>query len=215
MRLKKKTGIILALDIMERDKALEIAENMGKYVDAIKAGYPLILNSSINMIRELSNYGTVIADFKIADIPYVSGLISELAFRNGAGGVIVHGFAGKDAVEACIEKAGKYNGDVFVVTELSSEGGERFMADHSEEIVMMAEETGATGIIAPATRPERIREFRSLSDRLKILCPGVGVQGGRIREVFGAGADFVIVGRSIYQSDNPEEALNQLIREMD
>ncbi len=213
MRLKKKTGIILALDVMDKEKALEIAEELGGKVDAIKVGYPLVLASSIEIMEELSERGNVIADFKIADIPYISGIIAEQAFKNGAGGVIVHGFVGKDTVKACVDKAMEYDGEVYVVTELSSVGGKTFMAKHSEEIVEMAEETGARGIVAPATRPERIMSLRKLTN-LKILCPGVGAQGGRIGDVFRAGADFIIVGRSIYSSENPEESLMNLIREI-
>ena len=215
MKIERKNGIIVALDVMEKKKALEIAEKVGHLTDAIKVGYPLVLNTSMDVLNQLSDFGNIIADFKIADIPYVSEIISKKAFESGADGVIIHGFTGSDVIEACVRVAERYDGDVFVVTELSSAGGQEFMAKHSVEIVRLAEKSGADGIVAPATRPDRIREFRRISKKLKILCPGVGAQGGIIKDVFDAGGDFAIVGRSIYQAEEPDEALKQLIRELD
>ena len=36
-----------------------------------------------------------------------------------------------------------------------------------------------------------------------IISPGVGMQGGSAGDTIRAGAEYVIVGRSIYQSDDP------------
>ena len=41
-----------------------------------------------------------------------------------------------------------------------------------------------------------------VGDRL-ILTPGVGAQGGSASAAIEAGADYVIVGRAIYESDDP------------
>jgi orotidine-5'-phosphate decarboxylase len=78
-----------------------------------------------------------------------------------------------------------------------------FTAQHAEEMARMGCENGAVGFIAPATRPDRIKLIRSIvGDRL-ILTPGVGAQGGSASAAIEAGADYVIVGRSIYEADDP------------
>ncbi|HID42255.1 MAG TPA: orotidine-5'-phosphate decarboxylase [Archaeoglobaceae archaeon] len=211
----KKNRLILALDVTERVGAKKLVKLLSDYLDAVKINYPLALSASAKIIGEIAEFNPVIADFKIADIPYTSSLIAEIAFKAGASGVIVHGFAGSDTVRAVVKVAEKYRGDVYLVSELSSEGGIEFLNPVSDKIVKMAEETGCTGIVAPATRPERIAHFRKISKKLTIISPGVGAQGGNLEDVFKAGADYVIVGRSVYGSQNPEVVVKEYVNRIE
>ena len=206
--------LILALDVTDGKRAVKIAKETSEHISAIKVNYPLVLSTGIEIVKKLSDLKPVIADFKIADIPYTSSLIAEIAFTHGARGVIVHGLAGSDTVKAVKEVADRYGGDVYLVTELSSKGGEEFMRDCSDRIVEMAVEMNVAGLIAPATRPERVAEIKKAAKRLRVICPGVLTQGGSIEDVLKAGADGIIVGRAIYNSPTPgEEAMriNELI----
>ena len=197
----KNPGIVLALDEDNEEIIKVKVKKILRYIEAIKVGYPLVLSMGMKVIKKLSSYKPVIADFKIADVPHIASKLAEAAFEWGASAVISHGFTGSDSVKAVLEVASKYDGEVYVVTELSSPGGREFMAGVSEEIAEMAKKIGCHGIIAPATRPERIKRFREIVGNLKIFSPGVGVQGGNARETIEAGADFLIVGRSIYEGD--------------
>ncbi|MEW6070362.1 MAG: orotidine-5'-phosphate decarboxylase, partial [Candidatus Thermoplasmatota archaeon] len=175
--MKKESRLILALDETESNKALEIAKNLSKLVDAIKIGYPLVLSAGIDVIKEISKFAYVLCDFKLADIPNTNLLIMKQAFDRGAGGIILHGFVGSDSVKACIEEASLRKKDVFVVTEMSHEGALEYLKPISNELAKKAVELGATGIIAPGNRPDRVRELRNIVGSLLILCPGIGVQG--------------------------------------
>ncbi|MEM3445642.1 MAG: orotidine-5'-phosphate decarboxylase [Thermoplasmata archaeon] len=215
--LPKKKGLILALDLTDKEKALGVAESVRNYVDGIKVNYPLVLSCGIGVVREIAPMKYVLCDFKIADIPNTSRLIARIAFENGASGVIVHAFAGRDSLEAVKEIADRFGGDVFVVVEMSHPGGAEFTARHAEEFARMSKEAGARGIIAPATRPDRIEKLRKiLGEDMLILSPGVGAQGGDPAEAIRAGADYLIVGRSIYEAAEPgkeAERLSNLILE--
>ncbi|WIM42058.1 orotidine-5'-phosphate decarboxylase [Methanosarcina mazei] len=213
--MERNTCMILALDVTEREEALKIAENVREFVDAIKVGYPLILATGLDIIRELARFAPVIADFKVADIPNTNHLICEQVFKAGADAVIVQGFTGRDSLDACIEVASKYGKDVFVVSEMSHPGGAEFLQSAAEAIAKMAVEAGAFGLVAPATRPERVKEIRKIiGDRLTIISPGVGAQGGKASDVISAGADWVIVGRSIYKAESPKEAACEIAEEI-
>lgn len=213
--MERNTCMILALDVTEREEALKIAENVREFVDAIKVGYPLILATGLDIIRELARFAPVIADFKVADIPNTNRLICEQVFKAGADAVIVQGFTGRDSLDACIEVASKYGKDVFVVSEMSHPGGAEFLQSVAEAIAKMAVEAGAFGLVAPATRPERVKEIRKIiGDRLTIISPGVGAQGGKASDVISAGADWVIVGRSIYKAESPKEAACEIAEEI-
>jgi orotidine-5'-phosphate decarboxylase len=80
----------------------------------------------------------------------------------------------------------------------------------------MAAEAGAFGLVAPATRPERVKKIRNIiGDELAIISPGVGAQGGKASDVITAGADWVIVGRSIYNAESPKEVACEVAEEIE
>ena len=210
MRLAHR--LIVALDVTEADRARSIAKAVREEVDGIKVNWPLVLTAGLGLVREFSERSYVLADFKIADIPNTNRLIVEQAVRAGASGVICHGFAGEDSVRACVEAAG--GADVFVVTELSHPGGQEYTAKFAEEFARLAVRSGAAGIIAPATRPDRVRVLRTIVGPRLILAPGVGAQGGKASEAIAAGADAVIVGRAIYEAKDPARAARDLAQEI-
>jgi len=198
--------VILALDVTDCGRALEIVSQASPYIAFVKIGWPIVLACGPEIITEISKMAHVICDFKVADIPNTARIIIEEAAKRGAGGIIVHGFTGSDSLEASVSAGHASGVRVFVVSEMSHPGGKEFTAIHAEEIVKMAVKHGADGIIAPATRPERLAEMRSLAGNLLILSPGVGAQGGSAGDSIRAGADYIIVGRGIYLAENPAEA---------
>lgn len=209
--MEKKTRVILALDVTSREDALRVVGAVKEYVDAIKLNWPLILAVGPEIIREMSGFKDVICDLKIADIPNINRLIAEQAVSRGASAVICHGFTGEDSVRACVEAA---KGQVFVVTEMSHPGGKQYTAPVADRLAALAKSAGARGIVAPATRPERIVALRKIIDNLEIISPGVGAQGGKASDAIRAGADYIIVGRTIYESTDPATAARKLADEV-
>ena len=201
------TDLILALDPTNRADALRIASAASPHIDAIKIGYPLILAEGLGIAKDLADFGLpLIADFKVADIPNTNQLIAEQVFAAGFSGIICHGFTGSDSVKACVTVAHVQGGECYVVAEMSHPGGaEFFQGGTAERIARMVIETGADGIIAPATRPERTRILREIIGTRKILSPGVGAQGGDPHAIAGM-VDGIIVGRAIYEADDPAAA---------
>jgi orotidine-5'-phosphate decarboxylase len=201
------TDLILALDPTSREDAIRISRATAPYIDAIKIGYPLILAQGLGIAQELATFGLpLIADFKVADIPNTNRLIAEQVFSAGFSGIICHGFPGSDSIEACVNVAHDHGGECYVVAEMSHPGGaEFFQGGTAERIARLVMTTGADGIIAPATRPDRTRILRGIIGDRKILSPGVGAQGGDPNAIVGL-VDGIIVGRAIYEADNPSEA---------
>lgn len=204
--------IILALDVYERYKALKIAEETKDYLWAIKINWPLILGSGVEIIQELKERTglPIIADLKAADIPNVNKLIAKKVFGEGADYIIVHGFVGRDSVRAVMDE-----GNTIIVVEMSHPGAKEFIQPITDKLIEMANDLKPFGVIAPGTRPERIKYIRErLDEDIKILTPGIGAQGGRAKEALKAGADYIIVGRAIYNADNPREAVKSLWGEL-
>ena len=69
----------------------------------------------------------------------------------------------------------------------------------------------ADGIIVGATFPKIISKCKKITGKkLSIYSPGIGTQGGKIKETIANGSDFLIVGRTILNSKNPANTAKQL-----
>ena len=204
--------IIAAIDATDVDRARDVARALRGHVDALKVNWPLMLAAGPEILSEFAREAYVLCDFKIADIPNTNRLIVEQAAARGAAGVICHAFAGEDSVRACVDAVP--GTEVFVVTEMSHPGGLEYTARFAEEFARLAIRGGAAGIIAPATRPDRVKALRGILGTKLILSPGVGAQGGKASDAVRAGADAVIVGRALYQADDPAAAAKEIAEEI-
>ena len=73
---------------------------------------------------------------------------------------------------------------------------------------------GITNYVAPATRLDRLSIIRDIvGDNAFIISPGVGKQGGDGKKTLEY-SNAIIVGRSIYEADNPKIACENLIQSL-
>jgi len=212
--MRRDTRLILALDVMSRAKALYLVLSLKDYFDAIKIGYPLILSVGPWIVKDISSIAPVIADLKIADIPNTNRLICEAVLEKGAIGLIAHAFPGLDSLQACADCARSHEAELFVVAEMSHPGAELFMAPIYKDLAALAIEVDAAGIVAPATKPDKIKLIRSIIGGKTIISPGVGAQGGSPSAALEAGADYLIAGRSIIEAENPVISAEKLLSEI-
>jgi orotidine-5'-phosphate decarboxylase len=205
--------LILALDIPDRDRAMGIARACAPHLDAIKIGYPLVLPEGLSVARDLLPLGLpLIADFKVADIPGTNEAICTEAFQGGFSAVIAHAFPGEDSLSACVRVAHARGGECYAVAEMSHPGAAGFFhGGVAERLAGLAVRCGADGIIAPATRPDRVARLREVVGSLKILSPGVGAQGGEVEKVVDL-VDGIIVGRAITGAADPPAAAREFSR---
>jgi orotidine-5'-phosphate decarboxylase len=203
--MRRKSRIILALDTQDADLAVRVCRDTADLIDAVKVGYPLVLSAGIGILGKLKKMGNpVIADFKVADIPFISRQICEGAVRRGADYVIVQGFLGEDVIKACSEVA-----KIFVVADMTHPGSREFIHAQAIKIAQRARKH-AYGIVAPATRPEAIKSLRRVVGDMVVISPGIKAQGASPGSAIKAGADFEIVGRGIYQTENPRNAAKEV-----
>jgi orotidine-5'-phosphate decarboxylase len=207
--------LILALDVTKKEEAIAIARSCAPHIGAIKIGYPLVLGAGLSIARDLAALDLpLIADFKVADIPNTNTLITDLVFTAGFSAIICQGFVGTDSVRACVQAAHGHRGECYVVAEMSHPGAKEFFVPGTpEQIAANAMLAKADGIIAPATRPDRVKVLRGIVGSKKILSPGVGAQGGNIHAVAGL-VDGVIIGRAIYEAEDPAKAAQEFARDI-
>lgn len=210
-----KNNLILALDVTNKDKALEICKQVKPYINTIKIGYPLTLAEGLKIIKIIKDEfnANIICDYKVADIDATNSKICDLTFDAGADAIICHGFVGSDSVRACLDSANDHGKEIFLLTEMSHPGAKMFLQKDAEAIAKMGVDMGITNYVAPATRLDRLSKIRDITgDDACIISPGVGKQGGDAKKTLEF-ASAIIVGRSIYESDNPALACEKIIKD--
>lgn len=212
-----KNNLILALDVMSENEAIDICDSIKEYIDTIKIGYPLALAEGLEIINKLKDkFGfKVICDFKVADIDATNSKICDETFKVGADAIICHGFVGNDSVQACLDMANKHGKELFLLTEMSHPGAKMFLQKNADEIAKMGVEMGITNYVAPATRLDRLSDIRNIVGKDSyIISPGVGKQGGDGKKTLEF-SNAIIVGRSIYEAEDPKLACENLIKSLE
>lgn len=208
-----KNQIILALDVEEKNKAYEILDQTTEYLDTIKIGYPITLALGPSIITSIKEEYDVkiIADFKVADIDATNEKIVKTTLNYGADAIIVHGFTGEDSVLACKTMVEKLDKEIFLLTEMSHPGADKFLKPVSLDIAQMGVDLGIKNYVAPATKIDRLKKIREVVGKDSfIISPGVGFQGGNAKDTLQY-SNAAIVGRSIYNASNPKKALEEII----
>ena len=70
-----------------------------------------------------------------------------------------------------------------------------------------ATKADADGIVVGASHLSLIK---GIADKLPLYSPGIGAQGGDAESAARSGADYLIIGRSIIESKNPEATAKEL-----
>jgi orotidine-5'-phosphate decarboxylase len=205
-----ESRVILALDLTGEDEIMSMARDLGKDLFAIKVSWAQTMIHGAGIIRRLSEHSKVICDFKLADIPKTNAQIAGIAAEHGAWGIITQAFAGTDSVKAVVEASDKLK--VFAVVSMTHGGSSQYIDGHIEDMVRDSLSAGVYGFVAPGNKPETLARIRSISGPKKIISPGIGAQGGDPLTALRNGADYVIVGRAIYQSHDPLSVLKRMNR---
>ena len=222
----------MALDLNLRedllDSALSIIDQLGGEVAAVKVNYHLLLPLALKDIALIVDAAhqkglQTIADLKLNDIYSTNLAVLEILHRAGFDALIVNPIVGyRDALQPTIEAAHKKAMGVIFLTYMSHKGAPegyglklRLSPSSVKPLYKLFAERalkwGADGLIVGATRPTVIKEVAALTNNsLPIFSPGVGAQGGSALDALKAGANFLIIGRSIIDASNRLEEAKKL-----
>jgi orotidine-5'-phosphate decarboxylase len=225
---RRDTRIIIALDVTgpietRVTRALDIFNQTNYGLAAVKINHQLLLPFGLNglekLIDECNRHEVpIIADIKLNDVESTNLDAIYTLFNSGVDAVIANPLVGfKEGLGRVIEKSKEMGKGVMLLVYMSHAGaGEGYGLEVKGEGLwrVFAERVNkwdADGAIVSAKSLLKIRETRKIlkKDQL-IFSPGVGVQGGDAKKAVLAGSDFVIVGRSIIESESPRKVLESL-----
>jgi orotidine-5'-phosphate decarboxylase len=228
----KNSRLVLALDfpfeaIANREKIIVTAQRVLKavhpYVCAVKINHHLTLplgtfDGVQQLVEQIRGQGMLaIMDAKANDIGNTNQIIAEYYFAAGFDAIIANPFVGWDeGLKPLFEVSKKLNRGVILLTYMSHKGasegyGQTIIdaqtGEKTLQYISFARKAlmwGADGVVVGATVPQKIREVKQiLQDKVDIYSPGVGAQGGAAETAVEAGANYLIVGREITNSNDP------------
>ena len=163
-------------------------------------------------------------DCKINDVGHTNKIIAESYYKAGFDALTANPFVGWDeGLKPVFEVAKKMDRGVILLVYMSHKA-----ADEGYGQTVQSPETGrlgpqyvafaekalswkADGVVVGATYPKRISVIHKiLKTKIPIFSPGVGTQGGGIEAAIKAGARYLIVGRTITLSVNPDETARHI-----
>jgi orotidine-5'-phosphate decarboxylase len=189
-----------------------------QHVCAIKMNFHLLLPLSapeISRINRLAHSRGLqsIADIKLNDIESTNEVAVDHLTRMGFDAVIANPFIGRGALAALVQKAHRADAGVIALVYMSHPGAkEGFGLEVGgrglyREFLQRAADAGADGIVVGATQLDILRQ---VAKRLPVYSPGVGAQGGDAEQAVRAGADYLIIGRSIVEARQPGRAAKEI-----
>ncbi|HET7148314.1 MAG TPA: orotidine 5'-phosphate decarboxylase [Candidatus Nitrosopolaris sp.] len=219
----KRSRIILALDLTDRsglnEFALRTISKLESYICAIKLNFHLLLPLSSSELSEVNrlahSYGLEsIADIKLNDIPSTNKVAITHLSSMGFDATTVNPFIGIAGLRAAVVQAHELKSGILALVYMSHIGaqggfGINFIGSSSQltslyqKFFQDAIACRVDGVIVGANRLEILREISCNKDRIPIYSPGVGVQGGKIKQAAQRGTDYFIIGRSIIRSRDP------------
>lgn len=213
-------------------EACDLIYKVGHKLAGVKINNQLILSlglydflpSVIDAIE--SNDLPAVADCKVNDVGHTNEWITRHFLNAGFDALIANPFVGwTGGLDKVFEISRSRSTGVILLVYMShpasAEGYGQLVIDPSTgetrpQYIIFAEKANkwkSDGVIVGATAPEKIREIHNILDKnIPIICPGVGAQGGDLEKAINAGASYLIVGRTVFGSDNPESTLNDLNR---
>ena len=223
--------LIVALDLPSVAVARGVVERLDGIVTFYKVGLWLIFAPGFEaFLDDLRRSGcNIFLDAKMFDIGETVRRGIERVAERGVSFVTVHGDG--DIIRAAVEGRRNSSLRLLVVPALTSlnERGLRELghtgtvADLIAERARFALDCGVDGIIAsPQDNPNAIRA-RLGAERLLVVTPGVRLAGaalddhkrsGTPAQAIADGADYLVVGRPIVQSEDPTGAARQIIADM-
>jgi len=208
--------IIVALDILDVDRALALADRLLPLgIRWFKVGVSLWIHDGRPVVEGLkSRDAKVFLDLKIHDIPHQVGLATRAAQGLGVDLLTIHSTGGHEMMQAAVEGAGDYTKllAITVLTSLQAEEG---------EVIRRAEAAYDAGVHGIVCSPKEVGQVRErIAPPFLLVTPGVrpaGSQTGDQKRVatpeaaISAGSDLLVIGRPITQAPDPVAAARAII----
>jgi len=238
--LSAREKIVLALDVNTQQEALALVKGLSDYVGVFKVGMQLFSSAGPDIVKCINDMGgRVFVDLKFHDIPNTVAAAGRVMTRMNCYMFNVHAAGGREMMRKVTaevrEEADRLGVEaplvlaVTVLTSISQSELEKEMfisgIDLKDLVVkwaLIARESGISGVVCSPHEIAAIR--KACGPDFKIVTPGIRPAWAqendqkRIttpRQALEMGADFIVIGRPITGADNPRQAAEKIVKELE
>lgn len=224
--------IIVALDYDDIKLVQEKLRQLDAKKCRIKIGKTLFTRYGPSVVQQVIAAGfSVFLDLKFHDIPnQVAGAVKAAADL-GVWMLTLHAMGGQDMMMAAKKSIADISPEkrplliaVTILTSLNDQDVQRigFQKNIKElvpDLAKLAEKSGLDGIVCSPLEIESVRQI--VSREFLIVTPGIRLASDAHQdqkrvmtpeEAFNAGADYLVIGRSITLATNPNKTLSQICK---
>ncbi|MXV78518.1 orotidine-5'-phosphate decarboxylase [Candidatus Poribacteria bacterium] len=234
-----KNRLIVALDTDDGGKIDWITEDLKDTVSWVKIGFQALasLGTEIFLWMHERKFQCFL-DLKFHDIPNTVARDVGTMTEHGASMINMHASGGIEMMQAARESANaaaknakKKTPILLGVTILTSMDEDRFQSNFgserkiTEQVVYLAEQAKAAGLDGVVASPLEIEPIRqACGDKFLIVTPGIRPTWSDVgdqrrfttpSEAISMGTDYIVVGRPIIKADDPLEAAERILDEME
>jgi orotidine-5'-phosphate decarboxylase len=229
--LEARERVIVALDVPNAARALELAERLGGIIQWFKVGLELYISEGNGIVDALRTRGhSVFLDLKLHDIPNTVAGAVRSASRAGAQMLTLHAGGGTVMLAAAAEAAAALPSApkllaVTVLTsmdqaQLEAVGVNDSPADQVSRLARMSWGAGIHGFVSSA---EEVAAMRQSFPEATLVIPGIRPTGAALGDqkrvatpaaAIAAGADYLVIGRPITQAPDPATAAAAILDEI-
>lgn len=162
-------------------------------------------NSHCKIILDMQKWGTDIPSIVAKQVSKVAKYVDELIVCPMGGG--------KDSLKAFIDNCYAYDIKSICVLSMTQPNADSYLIESSAELIYNdAKYFGNYSYVIPATKDSLKLNFIGMSDEK--YATGFKTQGGQTKPMVDFGVTKFIVGRVIYEVENSEEAINNIVQEI-
>lgn len=225
--------LCVALDLPTKKENLDLIEKIKDHDVWLKVGLRTYIRDGeefLKAIKQINPDFKIFLDLKLYDIPNTMADSAESIMGLGVDMFNVHASAGKRAMKTVMERLSSYESRpiVLAVTALTSFTEDEFqdvyekeIADKANQFAKDAMDSGLDGVVCSAYESASIKDITS--KEFMTLTPGIrpfGEDAGDQKRVADvafakeAHVDFIVVGRPIYQSENPADIVQRILEQL-
>ncbi len=224
--------LILALDIDDRSEAIQLVKRSGDSLTWVKIGLQMFTKYGPDYVREISDLGKkVFLDLKLHDIPNTVAKAVASVCELPIDMLTLHTCGGKEMMERAVKSQREHKPElqllgVTVLTSMDDEalagiGVNRTAAAQVSALTALAGEAGMSGLVCSPHEAAQVKLAHG--SQFKLVTPGIrppGADAGDQKRIMtprlaaAQGADFIVVGRPIYQAKDPESVVKSILGDL-
>ncbi|MAO67265.1 MULTISPECIES: orotidine-5'-phosphate decarboxylase [Idiomarina] len=221
--------IYVALDCQTQEEADQLVSRLPSGQVGLKVGKELFTSIGPEWVRKQVEQGfSIFLDLKFHDIPNTVAKAVTSAAKIGVDIVNVHASGGSDMMKAAKDALEPFDNPplliaVTVLTSMSdadlADIGIQVTAEQQVlNLAKLTQKAGLDGVVCSAQEARMLKD--ALGESFKLVTPGIRPANSATddqkrvmtpKEAILAGVDYMVIGRPITRSENPEETVAEIL----